>query len=230
MNKSDTNFNSQGCPFCLETVKLSFAAHQSFFKCPDRFVRCLACESVFVRSKWISSPDQEKARYETHNNQMTPEFENFLMKTVRIIQELLPDGGAVLDYGSGPEPQMMKLLEQRGYEVFGYDRYFNDRLSRPATLNEIGYFDLILMHEVFEHIESPEVDITRLRPLLKDQGQLLIVMEELPTTQLEFERWWYARDFTHIRFPSEAGLRALSERVGLAPGFRAPRFYGFLKN
>lgn len=209
MNKSETNFISQGCPFCLETAKLSFVRHQSFLKCPDRFIQCLVCESIFVHSKWIASPDQEKARYETHNNQLTPEFENFLMKTVRVIQGLLPNGGAVLDYGSGPDPQMMKLLGQRGYDVFGYDPFFGDQLNCKSELEESQAYDLVLMHEVFEHLRDPNAEVARAHRVLKTGAKLLIVMDDLPQA---FESWWYARDFTHIRFPSEKGMALFADR------------------
>lgn len=185
------------CPLCLSSGPFSAWIHASWRN--RLFYRCPGCEAVFVSAHDQVPPEKERERYETHNNDLAaPGFEEFLMRTVREIKRRLSPGSRILDFGSGPEPSMAILLRREGFEVECYDPFFAPRWPP-------GEFDMVLAHEVFEHLRSPRSEIERIFSALVPGGIFLIRSEPCPP-KAAFESWWYARDFTHIFFCSEKTL------------------------
>ncbi|MBX2993724.1 MAG: class I SAM-dependent methyltransferase [Bdellovibrionaceae bacterium] len=169
-------------------------------------MQCPGCDLYFVPSQDQLTPENERARYETHRNDLGQRgFRDFLMKTVELMKTHVPAPAAVLDYGSGPEPSLAMLLSEAGYDVSLYDPFFH-----PGVPD--GPFDAVLMHEVFEHVRDPRAEIKAALSRLKTGGRLVIRTELRPA---EFENWWYARDNTHILFPSEATMAWIAGDWGL---------------
>lgn len=195
---------SEVCPLCLSSQKFTRLEHQAW---PQRsFLLCSNCDLVFVSQKDQVTNEKEKARYETHQNlDSQVGYIKFLQPTLDWIQSSLAPGSRVLDYGSGPEPVLSQKLIQAGYDCFSYDVYFQPIL--PS-----GKFDLILLHEVFEHFRNPEQELQKIKSLLLQNASLLIRIETRPNTSEEFFRWWYPRDFTHVIFPSEKTWKWLEQK------------------
>jgi SAM-dependent methyltransferase len=194
------------CPLCLSSGPFQTWIHRAWRD--RRFLHCPVCDVVFVPPEDQVSPEKEKARYQTHQNDLGASgFRDFLMKTVSEIGKRLPKGSRILDFGSGPEPSMSNLLVAGGYEVVGYDPSFQ---PQPPE----GTFDLVLAHEVFEHLREPRVEVERILNWLRPHGTFVIRSELRPGREA-FADWWYARDFTHILFPSEATLQWMAEEWAL---------------
>ncbi len=126
------------------------------------------------------------------------------MKTVDLLVQHAQPPLKILDYGSGPEPSMAQLLTEAGYEVSLFDPYFQ-------PLRPTGDFDLILLHEVFEHLREPRTELEKIKQQLRAGGRLVIRTELRPA---DFENWWYARDNTHILFPSSQTMAWIAQDSG----------------
>lgn len=109
----------------------------------------------------------------------------------KILQEVISkkikkkDNLNILDFGSGTGINV-DLLQKFG-EVYIYEpnEYankflnlnFKNVISSEATLNNISKkFDLIVLTDVLEHIESPISSLKNIRSLLKDGGKVIITV------------------------------------------------------
>ena len=194
---------SSVCPLCLGPGPFGLGSHRAWKE--RRFFQCPECDLFFVPSQDQITPENERARYETHRNDLGQRgFRDFLMKTVDLLTHHAKPPLKILDYGSGPEPSMSQLLREVGYEVSLYDPYFQPQM--PS-----GDFDLILLHEVFEHLREPRAELKKIRQLLRPGGCLVIRTELRPA---DFENWWYARDNTHIIFPSNQTMAWIAKDFG----------------
>ncbi len=171
--------------------------------------RCLSCSYVSRDKSHQLSAEYEKKRYELHNN--SPEnhgyvkwindFLNFAIDTQ------VPENAHILDFGSGPEPVMARMMEERGYQVFTEDLYF-------AAGEPRGPFQLITALEVFEHLHNPYEVLLNLASRLSPGGRLCISTEFLPSDHNRFEYWRYRSDETHIGLFTVKGLTAAALRAG----------------
>lgn len=134
-----------------------------------------------------------------------------LSKVIEMLEQRATGTCRVLDYGSGPNPVLVELLQRRGYRAVGYDPLFapDTDLSEP--------FDAILAVEVFEHFAAPAREIKRITSLLRPGGRLIIhtLLHRGPNS---FGDWWYARDLTHVTFYSLRTMRWIADK------FRFHRF------
>ncbi|MGD9930728.1 MAG: class I SAM-dependent methyltransferase [Mangrovibacterium sp.] len=177
------------CPLCASQG--DFAAITGLM---DRvFRRCDNCNLVFVEQHFLPEREEEKARYDQHNNSIDePGYVNFLNLAVMPALPYLSKGMKGLDYGCGPGPTLSILLEREGYPCGNYDPiYFPDL---PA-----GPFDFIFATECFEHFFDPAKELNRLKQLLKPGG-LLVVMTKFWEHFDQFTNWFYSNDNTHVTF------------------------------
>lgn len=96
--------------------------------------------------------------------------------SARLVAQHSPNGGKVLDYGSG-DGYFVDLLTDLGFAAVGYDplpliRGHNVRQS----LEGLGGFDCITCLEVLEHIPDEQIAafLSDVRRLLKPDGVLII--------------------------------------------------------
>ena len=172
---------------------------------------CHHCDFISKHESYILSPQKEKARYDTHNN--TPDntgyvtfFETLLNLHVRPLKNVK----SILDFGSGPYPILKYVFEQHGYQVTNYDPFYENDTSFKDHC-----YDLIVIHEVIEHLSNPIKELDMLVPLLKADGYLLIRTEFRPILESEFLSWWYKRDETHISFFNETTIFYLCQKYNL---------------
>lgn len=181
----------QNCPLCHShnVNEIEGIASPLYFICNQ-------CKLIYMHDHYIIDPTAEKARYDTHNNSLANEgyvamFERFITNAVVPFTE---SGSKTLDYGSGPEPVLQYLLQQKGYPTDIYDRYY-----APDPVYEQKTYDLIISTETIEHVANAaelwELFSNHLRP-----GGRLAIMTLFHPGTVQFPRWWYRRDPTHIRF------------------------------
>jgi len=177
-----------------------------------QYLKCRHCDFVFVPKIYHLTEEDERARYDSHNNDPGDErYRNFLFQLLNPLQERIPKNANGLDFGSGPGPTLSLMLEGRGYSVDLYDKFY----ARDETVFDRQY-DFITASEVVEHLRQPLVELSRLMGLLKCDG-ILAIMTQILTPQIDFEQWYYKNDPSHIGFFSEKALNFLAKKwqVGL---------------
>jgi hypothetical protein len=162
------------------------------------YLKCNKCGFCYLNPKFRLDSMAEKARYETHQNDIhDPRYQNFVKPLFSEITKRFTSAAMGLDFGCGEGPVLTHLLSQVGYKVDLYDPFFNNDL----TAFERSY-DYIFAIEVFEHLYNPENEIRRLKAMLKKQGALFIMTEFLED-DIDFATWYYRKDPTHVSFYSQ---------------------------
>lgn len=190
------------CLIC-SSDNLSTVSHSSrkalFHFCPD-------CEFVFVDPSDCPAPVQERARYETHNNNFEDEgYKNFLKPFWQPFELRSPS--QILDFGSGPNPALSQELRRLGHQVWSYDPYFAPQFPIEKK------FDFIFCCEVIEHCRDPMAEVHKMLSVLTANGEIWIRTELLNLPK--FSTWWYVRDPTHICFFSEKTFSVISAQLSL---------------
>ncbi len=120
----------------------------------------------------------------------------------------------ILDFGSGPVPYMGNMLAKLGFAVSMFDPFF-----APSTAWEKEKFDLILMHEVFEHLVEPGITLKRLLPHCSPGGRMCIRTRLLPVHPERFDAWWYRSDLTHVGFIARETISYIASFFNLEPEY-----------
>lgn len=136
----------------------------------------------------------------------------------RTIADIGCAGGSFLDHVSGLAERLIAIepcsvyhpdLHRRGYEVFAYARDAWDRRRHQV--------DIAVSLQVIEHVRDPRGFLEDIRPLVRDDGLVLIstpnrrdiLMDLLPE---EFRAFFYR--VVHRWYFDEASLGACAERAG----------------
>ncbi len=187
------------CPLCFHGSNPLF---ENYFHCPQ-------CDLRFLDPKYHLTPEQEKQRYLSHNNDVTDKrYQKFVSPLVDEVKAHCVQGSCGLDFGSGSGPVLAMLLKENGYQVEMYDPYF---CPNPSVLEK--YYDFIVSCEVIEHFYSPHVEFTKLKKLLKNGG-VLGVMTSIYSEEIDFENWYYRRDPSHVVFYSKKTLQWIAKSFG----------------
>ena len=164
---------------------------------------CEECGFVELHPEFRPTPEAERERYLEHNN--SADNRGYIDFLTRFIDAAFPRAGhgnphdlsglTVLDFGSGPNPVLAELLALRGADVDVYDPFFApDRTRRNVS------YDVIILHEVIEHLFEPMQTLQELQGRLVADGQLLVRTLFHPRSPQEFLTWRYRRDTTHVCF------------------------------
>jgi len=190
------------CPLCNSNLIEDF--HRDGYR---EYLKCRHCDFVFVPKIYHLSEKDERARYDSHNNDPEDDrYRNFLSQLLSPLQDKISKGASGLDFGSGPGPTLSLILEERGYSVDLYDKFY----AKNDVVFEKQY-DFITASEVVEHLKQPLVELSRLMGLLKSNG-VFAIMTEILTPQIDFNQWYYKKDPSHIGFFSEKALNYLAEK------------------
>jgi SAM-dependent methyltransferase len=184
MEKVEENDDIENCPLCKNPGK-SFHQKQ-FFKCSE-------CSGIFRGKKYLPDFDEEKKRYELHNNDIYDEgYQIFVSPLVNLVKKNFSNHNLGLDFGSGAGPVISSLLENLGYQIKQFDPIFHNDLE----VLELDY-DYIVCCEVIEHFHFPEKEFQLLKKLLKPGGHLYF-MTHIYDETIDFGSWYYKNDPTHV--------------------------------
>ena len=192
---------AEQCPLCAstETSLLSISDRRGMNA--REYHECALCRLIFVPERFHLSREEEKSRYDLHeNNPKDERYVRFLSKLTGPLADHLKGGQQGLDFGCGSGPAIAALLEKNGHQVLNYDPfYFSDRALLSNT------YDFISCSEVIEHFRAPREEFLRLHELLRPDGTLGI-MTELYSGNKEksIDQWWYTSEPTHICFYAPA--------------------------
>jgi SAM-dependent methyltransferase len=181
---------NQTCPLCKAAGASNFYQdrRRDYFLCPT-------CKLVFVPAVYFLSAEDEKARYDLHQNAPTDQgYRQFLSRLFLPMKEYLNPESRGLDFGSGPGPTLSVMFEEIGHTVAIYDHFY---AMKPSVLKQ--QYDFITATEVVEHLHNPRKELDRLWACLKPGGNLGI-MTKLVHDCEAFARWHYKDDPTHVCF------------------------------
>ena len=194
------------CPLCTceRAVFFSKDRFREYYHCPE-------CDLIFVPSQYHLTPQQEKERYDLHENDpQNLGYRKFLSTLVNPLAEIVPKGSLGLDFGSGPEPVMANMLKDLGYEIVLYDKYYaNDSKALDQQ------YDFITCCETIEHFSNPKKELELMLRILKPGGWLGIKTNLYDSRTQTFDNWHYKRDLTHICFFSECTIKFIKNQYSM---------------
>jgi hypothetical protein len=182
--------------------------------CSDRgrsYWRCGKCGLIFVPEREHISLGAEKERYDLHRN--TPDHEGylrFLNELVSVILTQCPSPRRILDYGSGKEAVLTRLLKEKGCDSTAYDPLYN--IGKDA-LGALGAYDAVVLCEVLEHLRDLKKELVNMKRAAGRTGIIFIRTRLYPPIG-EFAGWWYKNDITHINFLSGQTLTTTAAMLG----------------
>lgn len=212
------------CPFCKNT---ELEEYEEYKDAARRFFRCKNCESVFAHPKCFLNAQEQRERYLLHRNNLEPAskksgYRGFLARfadAALAYANKLVKVTSIFDYGSGPEPALVHLLEEykttnrlpNTVEIRGWDPFF-----APDTAFFKNGADLVLCLEVAEHFENPTEGFKGLARAARIGGIVALQTLLVPQNYAEFKNWWYKEDTTHVSFYSLQALEICAKNAGLA--------------
>jgi cyclopropane fatty-acyl-phospholipid synthase-like methyltransferase len=144
-----------------------------------------------------------------HNNDIYDErYRTFVSPITKHILERYKINSNGLDYGAGTGPVISTILNENGYGINKYDPYF----SPDVTVLEKEY-DYIVCCEVIEHFYHPKKEFIKLKNLLKNNGEL-ICKTDLYDENIDFSKWKYKNDPTHVFFYSRDTFEWIKQNIG----------------
>ena len=203
-----TYMTTRHCPLCCSVAK---AYHQD----RDRaYAQCLNCQLVFVHPEAFLSAQEEKSRYDLHQNSPSDTgYRTFLSRMCVPMMHRLPRGSCGLDFGCGPGPTLSVMFEESGYPMAIYDPFY----AADESVLENDY-DFVTATEVIEHVQRPKQSLKRMWRCVKAGGYLGI-MTQLVIDQDAFAKWHYKDDETHICFYSQATFGWIARQWETEPVF-----------
>lgn len=194
------------CPLCKSSDTNYYTKDRSRDYC-----HCDSCDLIFVPKEQLISLSKERARYDTHNNNLSDSrYCEYLWSKAEDLLSLGVDlsTGSILDFGAGKEAVLTALLKQKGYRATPYDPLYGMNNFTDAP------YHLIIMNEVIEHLYTPFEVLSTVIQQLEPSGYLY-VHTELSNTTDNFVKWWYRSDETHVVFFSEKTIQKLCDLFSL---------------
>lgn len=194
---------STNCPLCNNTSDI-------FYKYKNRlYLQCSNCKGIFVDSNLILSNEDEKLRYESHNNDIEDiRFQKFVSPiTTSIVSNFTPNDKG-LDFGAGTGPVISKILTDNKFNIQLYDPFFH---NFPNLLVE--KYNYIACCEVIEHFNNPDKEFRLLKSLLLSKGKLFC-MTDIYSKSIDFHTWYYKNDSTHVFIYQKETMYWIKEKYG----------------
>jgi 2-polyprenyl-3-methyl-5-hydroxy-6-metoxy-1,4-benzoquinol methylase len=218
------------CPIC-ESADASHFIDSRDYITGEMFAnyRCARCGFVFV---W-PVPADLSPYYPSFYRQYGP----VVLGLFRVAQELRVagwarrlgrGGGRVLEVGCG-HGWMLNALRRRGWRVAGIERavesarFARQQLGIPMLVGDLNglrpapVFDLIVLHEVLEHLPRPMETLHACARLLKPGGSLMLEVPNLDSWQFAFvrEHWEHLNTPRHLGHFTPDSLGHALARAGL---------------
>lgn len=193
------------CPLCGSHSSLFYDFKQRYY------YQCQSCLAIIKDPASWPDRDEEKQRYLEHlNNVSDPRFQGFVSPITEQVKRHFSPAHKGLDFGAGHAPVITHVLAEQGYGIQAYDPLFFDH---PALLEQ--QYDYICSCEVIEHFHRPAESFALLSRLLKSSGMLLC-MTELYQEGVDFHRWNYKNDPTHVFIYHANTISYIADKYGFS--------------
>jgi len=208
------------CPLCKSEQIRSFQKFDN-----KQYLICDNCDLVFLPRKYHLSHDEEKKRYDLHeNNPEDDNYREFLSGMLNAILDYVDKPADGLDYGSGPGPALAQMLEENGYKMDIYDPYY-----APNSFIYKKKYDFVTCTEVVEHLARPGEEFQKITGLLKSSG-IFGIMTRLRDADINFSNWHYRRDPTHVCFYSDKTFKWIARQYKFERRKISDKINIFVKN
>lgn len=204
-----------------------------------RYLRCNACGLLFVEHTLSEEAIRERydESYFTNYNRIKYGYENYMGHRhlymdlfIRRMEELEKHRrpGRLLDVGCAAGI-LMDVARLRGWEVQGVDvspyaseiarNYYNLDVF-TGTLKEAAFaaerFDVIVMHDLIEHVPDPAGLLAEANRILKNEGLLVVNTPNATGFMAKTlgRRWFHYKPQTHLTYFSPATLGAMLDKTG----------------
>lgn len=159
------------------------------------FYHCTFCELIFVPEMYHLNIQEEKTRYDLHDNSMDNKgYVNYLQKIEKVVSGIVTKDKSILDFGSGKNAVLSGLLKINGFNCTSYDPLYG---LHNAT--QKSAFDLLIACEVVEHLRDLRSELFLIKKMITDTSKIIIRTQLYPPSD-KFLKWWYIQDLTHINF------------------------------
>ena len=253
------------CNLCgADDTELVYVEKDRLMKLPGTFrlVRCQQCGLLYLNPR----PSQEEIGYyypeEYEPYTVTPQDEPSWInrldrsfgywKRARLLSAARVDSGRILDVGCATGNFLNMMSHFGSWDLYGVDisatgvEYACQRYGINATVGELsdahyedGFFDVVTMWDVLEHVHDPTATLAEVRRILKPDGLLLVRVPNSATWDAKlFGRFWVGYDAprhlyiysppTLTRFLEDAGFRIRrmrSDILGYAPFALSVQFW-----
>jgi len=157
------------------------------------------------------SKEKEIERYKEHNNDVTDlGYQKFVNPIVKEVISNFKSSDNGLDFGCGTGPVITKLLRDQNYNITTYDPFFDNNVK---ALNQ--QYNYIACCEVIEHFHNPFKEFQLLKSLLKPNGRLMC-MTDIFNPTINFEKWYYKDDETHVIFYQKNTFDWIAKHLGFS--------------
>ncbi|HTF87827.1 MAG TPA: class I SAM-dependent methyltransferase [Planctomycetota bacterium] len=202
----------EGCELCYVTPRREAA---------------LLLSEVYDASYWRSPAARERG-YSDYAGEEALYLRTFRRRFDQLAPQL-PRGGRALDVGCAAGFSM-RVLEERGFEVFGIEpsaairavalRHFAPERIHGGTLIDApfdpGSFDLIVMWDVLEHLPDPVEGLRKAAALLTPEGRLVLETQNIEALAARVlgSRWTHFKHDEHLVHFSRKTLKRALESAG----------------
>ncbi len=194
------------CPLCAGARLAPFHIETDTGRA---YLRCDHCDLIWLEPSLRMRANEERAHYgQHHNDPNDPGYRAFLNRLWAPLKSRLVSPASGLDFGSGPGPTLHLMAQEAGFSCAHYDPFFN---KDTALLTQT--YDFITCTEVAEHFHSPAKEFVRLGGRLRPGGWLG-VMTTRYSDEIDFEKWSYRRDKSHVCFYTDRSFEVIRERFG----------------
>ena len=186
------------CALCrtAECQPAGIVGQRHLFSCPS-------CGLVSIPSGYHLSVENERARYDLHDNSADNDgYVRFLSQVAEVVEKNAGSGVRVLDFGCGRNAVLTGILEARGIQCDAYDPLYDHPLPVPFPAATYG---AVILCEVIEHCRDLQA-VFGLAGTLCTRDASIVVRTRCYPEEVDWSRWWYAQDTTHINFFSTASL------------------------
>ncbi len=188
----------------------------------QEFHLCGYCGAIFRPHATLLDPQDEKNRYLLHSDDPSDRgYQKFVMPLVEKVVSRFKLGSHGIDFGTGRSQIVAKLLETRGMKMEVYDPFFYP--DRTPLAKE---YDFVTACEVIEHFYRPYEEFVLLRKILKQNG-VLLCMTHLYDPSIDFARWYYKNDPTHVCIYQEKTIKYIANRFKFRDFSIEDRVIGF---
>ncbi len=203
------------CPLCGSFGK-------PFYE--DQFFVCSKCEGIYKNRVLLLDQTKEKERYTLHSDDPNDSgYQKFVSPIINSVLADFTTNDLGLDFGTGQSQIIATILQSKQLNIKVYDPYF-----APFKENLLQQYNFITACEVIEHFNDPKKEFLLLDSLLQRGGKLYC-MTHLYDETIDFEKWYYKNDTTHIFIYQKNTMRYIQNHFHFQDLFIDKRLVVFTK-
>lgn len=225
------------CPVCKSTFLKKYV-EKEFENIKSTWFTCLFCGTIFI---WPRVEFNELAKYYKKDYKLK-KCQNFVSHLYRFSEEnkkrifneyalslkdvsITPEElkhKKILDYGCANGFFLDFLVEHGCFkkDLYGFDiaeDLLHEVINKGYTIisNEKGFFDLIFLWDVLEHISDPDKIFKKLTRLLKKGGMVVVQTPRVGIlSELFGSLWEHLLVFEHVVLYSRESLKMVFRKYG----------------